>query len=188
MVRSFAAALLLSLLASAAWAEEPDILTRLRNEPLTLFDWGLAQLDRDMQRAAARLVAGEPGGEPPRTSVVYSWRERRVLLTLAAEVPERRRTEAECTTLFHLAVQELTVGAPQGPYAAGWYLHHAFQPKGHFWASRFEDIGAKLLDAVRLEVALRAPTHRALAGDRRQVRCRGRLDAEPDAIAVELQG
>ena len=45
-----------------------NIVSRSMGEPLTLFDWGLAQLDRDMARTAARLLPGradEPNCFPP---------------------------------------------------------------------------------------------------------------------------
>jgi hypothetical protein len=40
--------------AQAASAEERHILLRLMDKPVTLFDWGMAQLDRDIERAARR--------------------------------------------------------------------------------------------------------------------------------------
>lgn len=189
MVRLLAVFLVSAGLAVApeARAASPEILQRLMKEPLTLFDWGLHQLDRDLQRASRRLFANEAHRPPPRTSAIYDWRQGLVLLSLAAEAPSAQRTRPACTSLFHRLVGELTGAAPQGPYAAGWYLHNAFQPKAHFFAGRFEDIGSKLLKVVRLEVTMRASTQDSLAGDSRQVVCSGRLDADPEAMLVELK-
>ena len=61
----------------------------------------------------------------------------------------------------------------------------AFQPKAHFWGDRFEDVGGKLLDLVRLEVSYLPDPRAALRGDSRRVRCTGRLDARPDEMAYE---
>ena len=75
--------------------------------------------------------------------------------------------------------------ASQSAGAAGWYLRSAFQPSGHFWASRFEDSGAKLLKVVTLKISLLAPSYEKLAGDSRIVACRGRLDASPENLDFE---
>ena len=189
MTRSLAVLLILAAVGAATLAEakSPEILRRLMGEPLTLFDWGLVQLERDLERASLRLAAERPTRAPPRSSAIYDWRQGLVLMSLAVEMPTARRTRPECTALFHRVVGELTGNAPESPDAAGWYLQNAFQPKAHFFAGRFEDIGAKLLEVVRLEVALRAPTHEAVAGDSRQVVCSGRLDADPEAMSVELK-
>ncbi len=169
-----------------ARANSPEILQRLMKEPLTLFDWGLYQLERDMARAGERLFANDPTRRA-RTSAIYDWRQGLVLLSLAAETPVGQRTRPACADLFRRLVAELTGDAPHSPYAAGWYLHDAFQPKAHFFASRFEDVGTKLLKVVRLEVALRASPQDAAAGDSRQALCSGPLNVDPAAMLVELK-
>lgn len=187
MVRLLVVAFCLAL-TSTAQAQTPDILRRLMKEPLTLFDWGLLQLDRDLERAAQRLFPNRPAPETAKTSAIYDWREGQVQLSLALPTPAEQRSQPLCRAIFERLVTEMAGSAPQGARAAGWYLHHAFTPKAHVWTSRFEDRGTKLLEVVRLEVSLRAAPHRALAGDKREVRCTGRLDATLDAIAVELLG
>ena len=109
-------------------------------------------------------------------------------LFLSLQTPPEERTRAACTRLFDRTVGELISAAPAGSSAAGWYLHNAFQPKGHVWTSRFEDVGGKLLEVVRLEVSLIAPPYDAAADDSRRVRCSGRLDAAPDAILLDVSG
>ena len=180
------ATLMLTLLpALPAWAQTPDILQRLMAEPVSLFDWGLAQLDRDIERAGLRLFGSDEGAARPETGTIYDWRRGRVTLYLSLQRPERDRTREACTGLFDKVVRELTAGAPAGAPAA-WYLRSAFQPKGHFWTSRFEDVGGKLLQVVELEVSLIAPPYAAAGGDSRRVRCSGRLDAAPDALRVDV--
>ncbi len=187
MIGLFAIVVTLAL-ASAAQAQTPDIFKRLMGEPLTLFDWGLMQLDRDLERASLRVFP-RIGGEPQaRSGTTYDWREGRVWMSVALALPRAERTEPRCAAIFQRLVRELTFSAPKSPDAAGWYLQNAFQPKARFWTSRFEDVGAKLLEVVWLEVSLRAPNQEALAGDSRRLRCAGRLDAAPEALAVELQG
>jgi len=66
--------LLLTTLAGAE-AEERDVLRRLMAEPVTLFDWGLAQLDRDIARAAQRTLPMKIGASArPVTGAIYDWR------------------------------------------------------------------------------------------------------------------
>ena len=188
-LRALAGATLLVSLAPAltARAQTPDILQRLMAEPVSLFDWGMAQLDRDIERAGLRLFGPGDGGARPETGTIYDWRRGRVTLFLSRQTPERGRTREACTEVFGQVVGELTAGAPAGA-AAAWYLHSAFQPKGHFWTSRFEDVGGKLLQVVELEVSLIAPPYAAAAGDSRRVRCSGRLDAAPEALVVDVGG
>ena len=101
-------------------------------------------------------------------------------------LPAAQRTKQTCKTAFRDIVSMLTIGAPKGPKSAGWYLLNAFKPKAHFWGSRFEDVGSKLLKAVSLEISFIPATFEAFGNDNKRVRCVGRLDAEADEISVEL--
>jgi len=177
--------LLLTTLAGAE-AEERDVLRRLMAEPVTLFDWGLAQLDRDIARAAQRTLPMKIGASArPVTGAIYDWRTNIVTLYVFAALPPARRTSEFCTATFKDIVADLTALAPQGPNAAGWYLTNAFKPKGHFWGDRYEDVGAKLLETVQLEVSFIPATYEALRGDDKRVRCVGRLNAEPNELTFE---
>ena len=187
MLRALSIAVLVTL-ATSAQAEQRDVLRRLMAEPVTLFDWGMAQLERDIERAAKHTLPERPGLSVPKTGTIYRWRDRRVILYVSRVVPSTERTPEACRATFRDIVASLTETSPGGPDAAGWYLHHAFQTKGHFWTSRFEDVGGKLLQVVELEVSLIAPPYAAAAGDSRRVRCSGRLDAAPEALVVDVGG
>ena len=117
------------LLALPVQAQTPDILQRLMAEPVSLFDWGLAQLDRDIERAGLRLFGSSERGTRPETGTIYDWRRGRVSLYLSLQRPERERTREACAGLFDKVIRELTAGAPAGAPAA-WYLRSAFQPNG----------------------------------------------------------
>lgn len=173
--------------APAAHAEDDDILRRLMSEPVTLFDWGLQHLDWDMGRAAAMAAPDGASTHPdrPAAGASYAWWNRSITLYAAYPVPARERTPASCVAVFEDIVASLLAGTPGGPDAAGWYLREAFQPKGHNRIGRYQDVGAKLLQSVRLEVTLNPPTAEAVAESGGRVRCTGRLDARRDEIAVE---
>ncbi|HIC79451.1 MAG TPA: hypothetical protein EYH07_16255 [Kiloniellaceae bacterium] len=162
-----------------------DILRRLQREPLTLFDWGLANLERDLHRASQQLGQEDFTSVPPRSSATYRWRDGRIRLSASFFVPAAARTTQGCVVQFRRLVDALVAEAPQGPDAASWYLGSAFQPSGHFWTSRFEDTGAKLLQVVDLRVSLRAPSYDKLAGDTRRIDCSGPLNAAEEALRFE---
>ena len=167
--------------------DQRDIVHRLMDEPVTLFDWGLANLDRDIARAANHTLPRTLGSMagPPMTGVIYDWQTRKVTVFVSVALPKLRRTPGECAAVFDAVVVDLTRGGPGGTSAAGWYLLNAFKPAAHFWGDRFEDIGAKLLEVVNLEVQLLPATFEAVRGDTARVRCHGRLDAGPREIKVE---
>ena len=176
--------LLVAVAADAAAQTKPkdDVLSRLMQEPLTLFDWGLAQLDRDMERATRRILPRRIDDPGVRHGTIYNWRARRITLYLSQTVLPRDRTRANCAALFGRITRELIAGAPAGSDAAGWYLLNAFKPKAHFWGGRFEDIGSQLAQRVVLEVSLIPAEYQAVAGDAKRVICTGRLDASRDGL------
>lgn len=169
----------------AAPQRSNDILRRLQREPLTLFDWGLANLERDLHRASQQLGQEDYATVPPRSSATYRWRDGRIRLSASFFIPAVARTPQGCVVQFRRLVDALVAEAPQGPDAASWYLGSAFQPSGHFWTSRFEDTGAKLLQVVDLRVSLRAPSYDKLAGDTRRIDCSGPLNAAEEALSFE---
>lgn len=179
------AGLLFPLSVQAAAAQTPDIIRRLQQEPLTLFDWGMANLDRDLQVAVRQLGEQDFALAAPRSSSTYRWRDGRILLSASFFPPADERSPEACVAKFRHLVGTLVRSAPKGPDAASWYLRSAFQPTGHFWASRFEDTGAKLLKVVVLRVSLRAPSYDKLAGDSRQVDCSGALNATERTLEFE---
>ena len=168
-----------------ATAQTADIIRRLQQEPLTLFDWGMANLERDLSLAVLDLGEEDHGRLPPKSSATYRWRDGRIALSASFFVPPGTRTPEACKMRFERLVAKLIEKAPQGAGAAGWYLRSAFQPSGHFWASRSEDTGAKLLKVVTLKISLLAPSYEKLAGDSRMVACRGPLSASPENLDFE---
>jgi len=186
-MRRLGSILLITLLVSAAGAEEPGVLDRLRAEPISLFDWGLAQLDRDIERAALRTLPRTTvaAASRPVTGTIYDGLTDQVTIYVSLSPPPAQRTTDYCSAAFRNIVDSLTEVAPQGPNAAGWYLLNAFKPKGHSWGGHFEDVGAKLLSSVRLEVSFIPATFEALQGEVRRVRCAGRLNAEPHELTFD---
>lgn len=187
--RAMPAAMLASLLLLVppfARAEPPDVFRRLMAEPLTLFDWGLAQLDRDIAAAGRQALRRRPAVDAPRTGAFYERRAGKITMYVTAALPRAERTDRNCTVIFSNVINSLIEGAPAGPDAAGWYLLNAFLPQAHYWGSRFEDIGTKLLAKVRLDVSLIPATFEMVHGDTRRVRCTGRLDADSDEITVDV--
>ena len=183
---AFATAILAAILAQGARAGAPDILSRLMKEPVTLFDWGMARLETDIAYAAAQTLPKRVGGADITTGSIYDWRTRLVTIYASVPLPRAQRTQQDCVGAFRDIVDALTAAAPAGSNAEGWYLYNAFKPKAHWWGNRFEDIGAKLLKVVQLEISFLPETYDALSGDTRRVRCVGRLDAEPYEIATEV--
>lgn len=172
------------LITGQATAQQKDVLRRLMDEPVTLFDWGIAQLDKDIAIAAERTIPKYVGA--PVTGSFYNWRENRITLFVSVTAPKESRTADACAKTYRDIVNDLTRGTPKGPSAAGWYLLNAFKPKAHFWADRFEDVGAKLLDVVTLEVTIIPATFEAFDGKQQRVRCMGRLDATYEELTVEV--
>lgn len=176
------------LTAGSAVAQEAagnkDVLRRLMDEPVTLFDWGIAQLDKDIAQSAGRTIPKYVG--EPVTGSFYDWRTNRITMFVSVAVPKQSRTSEACAATFVDIVADLTRNTPKGPSAAGWYLLNTFKPKAHFWADRFEDVGAKLLDVVRLEVTFIPATFEAFDGVQQRVNCSGRLDAEIAELSVEV--
>ena len=167
--------------------EQKDVFRRLMNEPVTLFDWGLANLKRDIERAALRVMPSwlGPGAQRPHTGTIYNWRANRITLYVSVAIPRPQRTRDACVGTFREIVSTLTEDAPGGPNAAGWYLRNAFQPSGHFWSSRFEDVGAKLSKLVQLEISFLPATFESINGDTRRISCAGQLDAEPGELTFD---
>ena len=120
-----------------------------------------------------------------RSGTIYDWRSGQITLYLSLERPPEERTPDSCMRIFGDVVGALIRSAPGGRDAAGWYLLNAFQPKGHFWASRFEDVGGKLLDVVQLEISFIPEPAEALRSKATGLRCLGRLDSDPGTLQVE---
>jgi hypothetical protein len=173
------------LVVDAARSNEPDVLSRLMREPLTLFDWGLAQLDRDTKRVARDVFEDRLGPGRPAANARFDRERRLVILGATLALPSNTRSEATCIGAFREIVTRLASVAPRGESPVPWYLQSAFLPDGHAWAGLSEDIGTRLLEVVRLRITLIPRPSDTYEGHIRFVSCNGRLDARPGEIAVE---
>lgn len=177
--------LVLLLVATTARSSESDVLTRLMQEPLTLFDWGLAQLDRDMERVARETFEDRLGLGRPAGGARFDRDRRQVILGATMTLPPATRSEATCIQAFQEIVAGLAKATRRGHSPVPWYLQSAFQPDGHAWEGSSEDIGVRLLEVVRLHVFLGPTPSDTSNGDIRFIFCHGRLDAQLDEITVE---
>lgn len=177
--------LVLLFVTSTAHGDESDVLTRLMQEPLTLFDWGLAQLDRDMERVVRETFEDRLGLGRPAAGARFDRERRQVILSASKTLPPATRSEATCIQAFREIVAGLAKVAPRGHSPVPWYLQSVFQPDGHIWEGSSEDVGARLLEVVRLYVFLGPTPSDTAKGDIRFVSCHGRLDAQLDQIIVE---
>jgi hypothetical protein len=162
-----------------------DVLTRLMQEPLTLFDWGLAQLDRDIRQVARETFVDRLGLGTPAADARFDRGRRKVVLGATMALPPASRSKATCTRAFHEIVAGLTRAAPQRTTAAAWYLQNAFQPERRVTTNRFEGVGANLLKVVQLHVVLIPTPSDVFKDDKRLVSCHGQLDAQQGEITVE---
>ena len=185
MLRNAFFLLVLLSAAGPAHGSEPDLLSRLMREPVTLFDWGLAQLDRDIKRVARetfeeRLKLGRPAA-----GARFDQERRQVFMGATLALPPASRSKATCLQAFEDFVAHLARVAPRGHSPIPWYLQSAFQPDGHDWEGSSQKLGDELLQFVRLHITLIPRPADTSQGDIRFVSCRGRLDAGPDQITVE---
>lgn len=175
----------LFLVAGPARGDEADVLSRLMGEPLTLFDWGLAQLDRDMERVAREVFEDHLGLGRPAAGARFDRERHQVFMGATMALPPDSRSEATCVQAYRAIVARLAKVAPRGQSPVPWYLQSAFQPDGHAWGGSSKDLGAQLLEVVRLHVVLVPRPSDTAKGDIRFLSCLGRLDARPGEITVE---
>lgn len=159
-----------------ARAEAASPLDWLRKEPLTLFDWGLFNLKRDLDRAALWVADTGLSEDKPLAGTQHDWRGGTITAYLAFATPPKRRTRKYCHMVFARAAAELMRGAPQGVGQASWYLSSVFLPPGRGWIRPSRKFGERLVKIVRLEIVLR-PEAREFRSRTPRVRCSGRLDA-----------
>lgn len=157
----------------------------LRQQPLTLFDWGLFNLQRDLHRVALWLADSGVADEKPLVGSQHNWRNGRITVYLSFAAPPRLRTRKYCHMVFVRAVAQLMRGAPEGAGQASWYLSSVFLPPGRAWLRPSRDFGERLVKVVRLQIVLRpAPVEFRPGGPR--VRCAGRLDATGTELVDEV--
>ncbi|OYQ32711.1 hypothetical protein CHU95_18295 [Niveispirillum lacus] len=164
---------------------DPALTAFLSNTPVTLMDWGMLRLDREVRQAVAALEIKDGRDGPVKVGTSYRPFDRRVLAYLSVPMTARERNLSRCRDLYGLLREHLLAGAPGGLSAAGWYLQRIFAPDGRGGGNgRPEPFGDMLVNMVLLEVTLRVPEADAFAAGPPKVTCAGRLDQEE---AVEVQ-
>jgi len=155
-----------------------DTAVFLMETPLTLLDWGMLRLERDLERTVQDLRMDQGKQGPPRVGTVWRFADRRVLAYVSLPLAKPLRTESYCRDLFTLLRGGLLQGAPGGAGGAEWYLTRTFTSDVMRQSERPAGFGAKLVDMVLLEVTLRVPEAEAFTAGNSPVACAGRLDAE----------
>lgn len=171
--------------AMPARAETDQPLDWLRKQPLTLFDWGLHTLERDLERVALWVADYGLSHDKPRVGSQHDWRSGRITAYLSFAAEPKRRTRRYCHMVFRRALAQLMRGAPEGAGQASWYLSAVFLPRGRAWVRPSRDFGERLVKVVRLEIVLR-PMPSEFRPDGPRVRCSGRLDATETEIEDEV--
>lgn len=162
-------------------AEEAPPLDWLRRQPLTLFDWGLYNLRRDLDRVALWVADSGLSDDKPLAGSQHDWRTGQIVAYLSFVAPPKRRTRTYCHMVFARAVAQLMKGAPEGGGQASWYLSSVFLPRGRAWIRPSRDFGERLVKSVHFEIVLRPGPEEFRAGGPR-VRCSGQLDARSNEL------
>ncbi|MFV3130175.1 hypothetical protein [Niveispirillum sp. KHB5.9] len=161
---------------------DPALTGWLSNTPVTLLDWGMLRLDREVRQAATALGLKDGRDGAVKVGTLYRPFDRRVLAYLSLPMNARERSLARCRDLYTLLRDHLLAGAPAGMSGAGWYLQRVFGsdtrgPGGN----RPEPFAEMLTNMVLLEVTLRVPEADAFGNGPPKITCAGRLDQEEAA-------
>lgn len=163
---------------------DPALTGWLTTTPVTLLDWGMLRLDREVRQAVAALGLKDGKDGPVKVGTLYRPFDRRVLAYLSLPMPARERSLPRCRELYGMLRDHLLAGAPGGMSAAGWYLQRIFgsDTRG-LGGGRPEPFAEMLTNMVLLEVTLRVPEADAFGNGPPKITCAGRLDQE-EAAAV----
>lgn len=145
----------------------------LARTPVTLMDWGMLRLERDLSSAVRNLSLDRGRDGPAKVGAHYRFGDRRVVAYVSLATPGKSRTEAQCRELFGAVKEQLLAGAP----GAEWYLRRLFNSDIRRDANAPEPFGPLVLDMVLLEVTLRPPASEAFDAGPGRIACAGRLDA-----------
>lgn len=161
---------------------DPALSGWLANTPVTLMDWGMLRLDREVRQAVGTLGLKDGRDGAVKVGTLYRPFDRRVLAYLSLPMPPRDRSLVRCRELYGMLRDHLLAGAPGGMSAASWYLQRVFGsdtrgPGGN----RPEPFGQMLTNMVLLEVTLRVPEADAFGNGPPKITCAGRLDQEQAA-------
>ncbi len=158
---------------------DPRLNAWLTETPVTLLDWGMLRLDRELRQAVGALDIRDGKDGPVKIGTLYRPADRRVLAYLSMAMPARMRNLAQCREIYGLLRDHLLTGAPAGMTGAAWYLQRIFGsdtrgPGGN----RPEPFGEMLAGMVLLEVTLRVPEADAFGNGPPKITCAGRLDQD----------
>ncbi|MFV3076144.1 hypothetical protein [Niveispirillum fermenti] len=184
---------LLSLLVPAALGQQggddrrtdPRLHAWLLETPVTLLDWGMLRLDREVRQATMALDLTDGRDGLVKTGTSFRHFDRRVVAYVSLPMPARSRTLAQCQELYGMLRSHLLTGAPTGLSGASWYLQRIFGSDARgTGGDRPEPFGEMLADMVLLEVTLRVPEADAFGNGPSNIACIGRLDQDR---AVEVK-
>lgn len=157
---------------------DPALTGWLNATPVTLLDWGMLRLDREVRQAAVALGLKDGRDGPVKVGTLYRPFDRRVLAYLSLPMPARERSLARCREVYVLLRDHLMAGAPAGLSAAPWYLGRIFGSDTRGGGNRPEPFGEMLTNMVLLEVTMRVPEVDAFANGPPKITCAGRLDQD----------
>ena len=172
--------------ASGQDARDRDAVEWLAHEPVTLLDWGMMRLRRDLDRSVDFLTRTYTRTPALRTGVFYRFHDRRIVAYVnLVDLPVNRTGEA-CKDVYTRLTEALTGGGPQGAGGASWYLENVFSHDARR-GGRPNDLGGQLAERVNLQVTIGPKPENAFE-DGRRVTCTGRLHETYDNIALRAEG
>ncbi|WP_207458830.1 hypothetical protein [Azospirillum sp. SYSU D00513] len=163
-----------------------DAVEWLAHEPVTLLDWGMMRLRRDLDRSVEYVTRTYTRTPALRTGVFYRFHDRRIVAYASfVDLPANRTGEA-CKDVYTRLAEALTGGGPQGAGGASWYLENVFSHDAGR-GGRPDDLGDQLAERVSLQVTI-GPKPEDAYEDGRRVTCTGRLHEKYDDIALRAEG
>jgi hypothetical protein len=163
---------------------DPQLYKYLAETPVTLLEWGMLRLGRDVQGAVAALSldGGRNGGAKVKTGTLFRPFDRRVVAYVSLPVAGKARNLDQCQEIYGLLRESLLAGAPGGLSGPPWYLQRLFGADTR--SGRPEPFGEMLVEMVLLEVTLRVPEAENFTPGSKNIICAGKLDQEQ---AAEVQ-
>ena len=117
-----------------AGAEPSAAVEYLMREPVSMLDWGLAQIEEDLYRKRVVLTGNKQNlfDPEPSINVAYAWEENRIQiflkLTLRAEVKKTSQRMAGIRQHVEFVITYLRGGLTMHPYDA-FFRHKGFRSK-----------------------------------------------------------
>jgi len=177
-------------LVKPAAAQTPEVLRWLNEEPLTLLDYGLIRLRRDLREAAALHADPEYPDSPPRAGAFYGWRSQSLQAYATIPTSVEKRTADRCRRIFTDIIGTVTAHGPLGSGRVERYLEEVFGHAGPRYLNRGtpRNLGRDLMRIMRFTVTLTGDTADQRYGDLYSLKCHGPLDAAPDDVTIEESG